>query len=271
MLAKEVDIPGRGIKGRMAKKKERPAGFPSAAEALELQRGGSQDIEAFIEQMDIPEGDPTVKLPEEHIDGRGGRHRFESGSNPVGERIGANRLAIRKAIVANPQLFVELLHRMTPQQRQFMVILSDNPSLELAVKDMAKASPEKTAEQWYNWYGSDVSVPPVIKEAMWYGSRAIHQNAINMAIQLRNSYLAKAVLVKASGLDSEDEKIRQAVASEIIEWALGKAGVRITTETDTKYDALMERIASAAEKAAGVAKEIEGEVIDVTPQGLPEG
>jgi len=47
--------------------------------------------------------------------------------------------------------------------------------------------------------------------------------------------------------------------------------VRITTETDTKYDALIERIASAAEKAAGVAKEIEGEVIDVTPQGLPEG
>jgi len=45
-----------------------------------------------------------------------------------------------------------------------------------------------------------------------------------VASDLRRRNLAKAMMVKVSGLDLEDdERLRQSVASEIIEWELGKA------------------------------------------------
>lgn len=47
------------------------------------------------------------------------------------------------------------------------------------------------------------------------------------ALELRRRNLAKAMAVKASGLDSDNEKIRQDVATEIIEWELGKASQKI--------------------------------------------
>lgn len=43
------------------------------------------------------------------------------------------------------------------------------------------------------------------------------------ALEIRRRNLAKAMAVKAAGLDSDDEKIRQAVATELIEWELGRA------------------------------------------------
>jgi hypothetical protein len=46
------------------------------------------------------------------------------------------------------------------------------------------------------------------------------------AIRIRN--LLKAMAIKVKGLDSEDESIRQKVATELIEWELGKA----TQKTD---------------------------------------
>lgn len=49
------------------------------------------------------------------------------------------------------------------------------------------------------------------------------QDNATTARHIRKRNLAKAMHVKAAGLDSEDERIRQAVATEIIEWELGKA------------------------------------------------
>ena len=43
------------------------------------------------------------------------------------------------------------------------------------------------------------------------------------ALEIRRRNLAKAMLVKAAGLDSNDERLRQGVATEFIEWELGKA------------------------------------------------
>jgi len=51
------------------------------------------------------------------------------------------------------------------------------------------------------------------------------------AIELRRRHLAKAMAVKVSALDSNNEKLKQDVATEIIEWELGKA----TQPTDNKY------------------------------------
>jgi hypothetical protein len=43
------------------------------------------------------------------------------------------------------------------------------------------------------------------------------------ALHLRRRKLASAMAVKVGGLDSKDEKVRQGVATEIIEWEMGKA------------------------------------------------
>ena len=56
--------------------------------------------------------------------------------------------------------------------------------------------------------------------------RAVQLMAIDglqTALHVRGRNLAKAMLVKVAGLDSDDERLRQGVATEIIEWEMGKA------------------------------------------------
>jgi hypothetical protein len=43
------------------------------------------------------------------------------------------------------------------------------------------------------------------------------------ALEIRRRNLAKAMAVKVAGLESDNEKIRQDTATELIEWELGKA------------------------------------------------
>jgi len=56
---------------------------------------------------------------------------------------------------------------------------------------------------------------------------AVHLMALDglvVAQHVRRRNLAKAMLVKVGGLDlADDERLRQSVATEIIEWELGKA------------------------------------------------
>ena len=53
--------------------------------------------------------------------------------------------------------------------------------------------------------------------------KAMATDGLVVATQVRRRNLAKAMLVKVAGLDSDDEKVRQTTATEIIEWELGKA------------------------------------------------
>lgn len=48
-------------------------------------------------------------------------------------------------------------------------------------------------------------------------------DAMHFTAELRRKHLAKAMAVKVAGLDSKDERLRQQVATEIIEWEMGKA------------------------------------------------
>lgn len=64
--------------------------------------------------------------------------------------------------------------------------------------------------------------PEAVREA----ARALAMEGIATARELRRRYLAQAMLVKVDGLVSADEKIRQAAATEIIEWEMGKATQR---------------------------------------------
>jgi len=49
------------------------------------------------------------------------------------------------------------------------------------------------------------------------------QDGLVIARNIRRRKLAQAMLVKVAGLDSDDERLRQQVATEIIEWEMGKA------------------------------------------------
>lgn len=74
--------------------------------------------------------------------------------------------------------------------------------------------------------------------ASWENKKAVDEavglmryDGMVTALELRRRYLAKAMAVKAAGLESDNEKIRQDVATEMIEWELGKA----TQPTDNKH------------------------------------
>ncbi len=62
--------------------------------------------------------------------------------------------------------------------------------------------------------------------------RLMVHDGVTTALHLRRRSLAKAMSIKTGGLESPDEKTRQAAATEIIEWELGKAqqGVDVTSK-----------------------------------------
>jgi len=53
--------------------------------------------------------------------------------------------------------------------------------------------------------------------------RLMALDGILVARELRRRNLAKAMAVKVAGLDEKDARLRQGVATEIIEWEMGKA------------------------------------------------
>jgi len=60
-----------------------------------------------------------------------------------------------------------------------------------------------------------------------------------VAQHIRRRALAKAMLVKAGGLDSIREGIQQRVATEIIEWEMGKAEQLTKTDITTGGDKII--------------------------------
>jgi hypothetical protein len=61
--------------------------------------------------------------------------------------------------------------------------------------------------------------PDAVKRAV----KLMAGDGLVTALHLRRRVLAKAMLVKVRGLDTDDERLRQQTATEIIEWELGKA------------------------------------------------
>ena len=55
---------------------------------------------------------------------------------------------------------------------------------------------------------------------------AMALDGLIVAAHVRRKNLARAMLVKVSGLESDDEKIRQTVATELIDWEMGRATQR---------------------------------------------
>lgn len=100
-----------------------------------------------------------------------------------------------------------ILAKLSKDQIRFVVALQEYPSK----KDAAEAIGVRP-DTVYRWNGE-------IEEA----ARLMAQERLEAAKTLRRMALVKAVSVKIAGLDSDDENIRQRIATEIIEWELGKA------------------------------------------------
>jgi len=105
-----------------------------------------------------------------------------------------------------------ILAQLTKDQLRLVVALQEHPSKDAA----AKAIGVKVATV-YNWPSE------LIDEA----ARLMALDVANSALELRKRNLIKAMGVKAAGLDSKNEVVRQKVATEIIEGELGKAQERI--------------------------------------------
>lgn len=103
--------------------------------------------------------------------------------------------------------FSDVFKKLSKDQLRFVVAMQDCNSKKEAAK-MIGLNPNSV----YNW-GDEVD------DAIMALALDITQSAREM----RKKALAKAVAVKLAALDSDDERIRQAAATEIIEAELGKA------------------------------------------------
>ena len=70
--------------------------------------------------------------------------------------------------------------------------------------------------------------------------RLMALDGIVVASELRRRNLAKAMAVKVAGLDEQDSRLRQGVATEIIEWEMGKATQKVESKGETDHRLVIE-------------------------------
>lgn len=116
--------------------------------------------------------------------------------------------------VGRNKKIAELFQQLSNNQLRFVVAMQDHKSK----KDAAKALkiPVKTV---YNW-------PSYVDEAIEY----VQRDFTNAALSIRKKALVKAMAVKVDGLDSKDERVKQAAATEIIEAELENIDALLNNE-----------------------------------------
>lgn len=102
---------------------------------------------------------------------------------------------------------VELLPQLTINQLRYLAICRDFPS-----KGEAAEAIGMKPNTIYKW-------PSIVDEA----EMLMAGDGVLVAREIRRRAVPKAMAVKVAALDSDNEKIRQDAATEIIEWELGKA------------------------------------------------
>ena len=115
-----------------------------------------------------------------------------------------------------------ILDQLTTDQIRFVVARQEHAKDIEAAKAL-EFSPN-TVKDW-KYKGAPID------EAV----RLMVGDGVVVALTLRRRHLAKAMAVKVAGLDSDDEALRQRVATEIAEWELGKA----TQPTDNRGEAIV--------------------------------
>jgi len=104
----------------------------------------------------------------------------------------------------------DVLEKLSLDQIRFVVARQEYSSDKDAAEHLG-IQPQTV----YRW-------PDEVKEAV----RLMAYDGMITAQHIRRKALAKAMLVKVKGLDSDDDSLRQRVATEIIEWEMGRATQR---------------------------------------------
>lgn len=107
---------------------------------------------------------------------------------------------------------------LSDSQWRFVTALVENPGWN---KKQAAQHIEIEPNTCYAW-------PSHVDDAIEIARQRSHEAAVG----LRRQALLKAMSVKVALLDSDDENVRSRVATEIIEWELGKALQRSDFTTD---------------------------------------
>ena len=100
--------------------------------------------------------------------------------------------------------------RLTTDQIRFVVARQEF-STDKEAAQAIRIKPDTV----YQWKHRGAPIDEAVKLMVMDG--------VIVASELRRRHLAKAMAVKVAGLDSSKEPTRQAVATEIIEWEMGKA------------------------------------------------
>ena len=107
----------------------------------------------------------------------------------------------------------ELLAQLTVEQIRFVVARQEHNTDKAAAK--AAGVPAGSIK---NWKHRGVPLDEAVK--------LMAMDGVVAALHIRRKGLAKAMAIKYGGLDSKKEHIQQSVATEFIEWELGKAKQR---------------------------------------------
>lgn len=107
------------------------------------------------------------------------------------------------------EVLAALIDQLTTDQMRFVVARQEYSS----DKDAAEAirvSPRTVK----GWKADGAPIDDAV--------RLMAADGLVMAGKLRRRALARAMAIKVAGLNSDDERLRQSVATEIIEWEMGK-------------------------------------------------
>lgn len=107
-----------------------------------------------------------------------------------------------------------VLGQLSPEQIRYAIARREAKSVTDAAAAVGMAR-----QSYYKWPEEERAQ---IDEAV----RLMARDGLVTAMHLRRRALAEAMAVKVAGLRSRDERVRQATATELIEWELGKAKQR---------------------------------------------
>lgn len=116
--------------------------------------------------------------------------------------------------------------KLNRNQRRFVVAMQ-----ECATKKEGAELIGIEPDTVYRW-------PSIVDEAL----KALSDDIETAVRDILYSAAAKAAMVKTAGLDSDDEKLRQAVATEIIERAIGKVPQRNENREITWEDEVIDAL-----------------------------
>jgi hypothetical protein len=108
----------------------------------------------------------------------------------------------------------QIIASLTPEQLRFVVARQDYSSDKETAEELE--IPSKTVYNWPN------------KAEVNRAIKLMADDIFSTARSIRKKHLAEAMMVKVKGLRSKNERIAQAVATEFVEWELGKANQPLT-------------------------------------------